>query len=155
MFKTFLREEKRKELMKRRHNISTTTSSSTSASFSTSSCTSFQSLETPSNATTEINIKIEKNGQIINPETDPSSESNSTYVRTKGRKNSSDRGGGVRLIKKENNKGNEIIYRKAEVGVKAAARHQKVSTYVHINLRTSHLFIAVCQYYVTRGSCTI
>ena len=149
MFKTFLREEKRKELMKRRHNISTTTSSSTSASSSTSSSTSFQSLETPSNPPSEINIKIEKNGQNTNLESDPSSESNSTYVRTKGRKNSSDSGGGVRMIKKENNKGNEIIYRRAEVGAKAAARHQKVSTfictyvYVLMYLRTFYCMIAV------------
>lgn len=93
-------------------------------------------------------------------ESDPSSESNSTYVRTKGRKNISDSGGGVRMIKKENNKGNEIIYRRAEVGAKATARHQKVSTftctyvradvptYVPMYLRVCYLLIAVCQYYV-------
>jgi hypothetical protein len=129
--------------MKRRHNISTTTSSSTSASSSTSSSTSFQSIETPCNPTSDLNIKIEKNGQITNMESDPISESNSTYVRTKGRKNSSDCGGGSRMIKKENNKGNEIIYRKAEVGAKAAARHQKVSTYVDMFLRTFYCMIYV------------
>ena len=136
VFKTFLREEKRNELMKRRHNLATTsTSSSTSSttssatSSSTSSFISSQSIDTQENLKKEL--KIEKNSQIVNLESDPSSESNSPTVRNRVRTvGGSHSNGGAVLIKRENKKGKHIIYTKADVGVKAAARHQKVCTYV-------------------------
>ena len=141
VFKTFLREEKREELMKRRHNIaSSSTTASSSTSSSTPSSTSFQSIDTQENPVKEL--KTEKISQNVNLESDPSSESNSPKVRNRVRTvGGSHSNGGAVLIKRENKKGKHIIYSKADVGAKAAARHQKVRTH----LRTCmHVYLRKC-----------